>query len=77
MEVEKREDDNMYNALVEVAYRLPLDEYRPDSEYEMSSSPIHSNVEWDKDSPNGRASDVRLGFRIDFIKTLLPKKLHG
>ena len=77
MEVKKRREDNMYNALAEIVYRMPLNEYRRNSKYGVSTSPVHSNVEWDKDSPNGRASEVRLESRTDFINTFLPKKPHG
>ena len=45
MEVEKRREDNLYNALAEVAYRLPLHEYGPDFEYELSSSLTYSSKE--------------------------------
>ena len=44
MEVEKRRENSMYNALSEVAYILPLNKYGLDYEYETSRSPIHSNV---------------------------------
>ena len=34
-------------------------------------------MEWDKDSSNGKASDVRPESRTDFINIFLPEKPHG
>ena len=76
MRVEKRRGDNIYNVLIEIMYKMPLNEYGPDSEYKVSTSSIHSNVEWDEDSPNRRVNEVRLESRVDFMNTFLPKKLQ-
>ena len=45
MKVEQRREDNMYNALAKIVYRMPLEEYRLDSEYKTLNSLIHSNIE--------------------------------
>ena len=67
----------MYNALTEIVYRMPLDKCRSDFEYEVSTSPMHFNVEQNKDSPNERESEVRLEPRSDFINMFLLEKSHG
>ena len=77
MEVDRVREDNMYNALAEVTYRLSLDKYGPDSTYETSSSPIHYTMEWDKDSPNGRSNEVTPKSRTNFIKMFLQERPQG
>ena len=85
MEINNLQEDNMYNALAEIVYRLPLDEYTSDSKYGILTSSIFTLVKWDSESPIGISSEVDLEDRkkLDpedkkkFVNTFMLEKPRG
>lgn len=73
MNLKKSISTKNYDRIIEEVYRMPINKYDSEAEYEIFTNPIYDTIEWDEQVPNGIVNSDKAEERESFIKKCLIK----